>query len=447
MAKNARLFILFRKSFVYLHNKMYGYPPGGKMRDFLSNVFFSFVGYFLASILLLVINILAGRSFGPIVYGEYALVLVISQILIFPVLLGLDNAAMRDIAAKNENKNFQKEVLSTSLIAYGIFSSIMVILSWFFAYGFLHFFSIRYGIFYAALIFTIIVAARLLLEGAIRALNYFKLQAFVKILDAVTVGIIFLVLSVYWRSGGYRLYVIALSAGAVITLLVYFIFLFYKGFIRATYSTRVFKDLVHYGKFTILGTIGGILLGSIDRLFVQKYLGSFQLGIYSAYYAVTIMITAQLSNIVMNVLFPLSSRENDRQGLLYKIDRSFILLFIPAVFFLTVFSILLFALFGKKYDVNIYFSIAMSISAVFYFGYLVYTSVISSFGYRELRLCGTKTIIAGFIYLFLLYCLITRFGIIALPFSYFVSIGYLLVEMLLWRKKYFSINIKTTTTQ
>ncbi|MCA9388668.1 hypothetical protein KC644_02790, partial [Candidatus Berkelbacteria bacterium] len=65
------------------------------MKNFITNLGWVSFGTIVAMILLFLANLFAARWLGPDEYGRFSLVTAFSQLLILPMLIGLEHASTR----------------------------------------------------------------------------------------------------------------------------------------------------------------------------------------------------------------------------------------------------------------------------------------------------------------------------------------------------------------
>lgn len=160
------------------------------------------------------------------------------------------------------------------------------------------------------------------------------------------------------------------------------------------------------------------LASSLDKIFVGKFLGEANLGIYSAYIMVTVTFIAQLSLVIDNVLFPMVNKVEKKESVMKKIDKMAALLFIPAVLFIFVFASFMLNLFGKAYTINYWFVLAFSLVGFLQLLSTTYRNVVISShrAYRiftKLSLLSPVLIVALFSFLYMKNILVLQNVIIA----------------------------------
>jgi len=175
-------------------------------------------------------------------------------------------------------------------------------------------------------------------------------------------------------------------------------------------------------------------MGSMDRLFIGKGLGAGQLGIYSAYMTSTCVFVGQVIIIFDNVFFPMVSGAENKDAIIKKIDKLFFIGFIPSVCFLFFCSFIIMKLFGKQFEINLFYILIFSILAFFQSVGAFYKSVVSSVKKSYLRL---KKISYVFLVLFfLLYFVIFIQKTDTLKPYIFAYVAYITSSLIITRLSY-----------
>lgn len=129
-----------------------------------------------------------------------------------------------------------------------------------------------------------------------------------------------------------------------------------------------FKDLFGFGIFTTLSGLISQLASQGDYLLIGKFIGKFELGLYSFAFIITDAIRAQISSVINSVLFPIYSQFQDdkiRQFNIYKKSVFFnSLLIIPLMTILYYTPNFLLYLFGEKWADSIVIIKIISLSVI-----------------------------------------------------------------------------------
>lgn len=404
-----------------------------KVRSFLANLSYSFIGFVIASSISIGTYVISGRVLGPKEFASYGLVLALVQIFSFPV-QGMDVAIIRSIVLAKKKYNVGEAALSGFLFLLAIIvvsASLLYVSSSYIS----TFFHIPIILFDISISFMALLTIRVGLDSVIRATGGFRFQSLIKIGDAGISLVLFYVLYAFFSKSTYEYLILSLSAGALFSII--------------SYSLAIVRTVPHlkmnmplgieswfYGKFGVLSAFGTILFLSIDKIVVDNRLGHFQLGIYSAYTIVSVSIAMQLSNIVMNVLFPEVAQRSDGRALMKQLSNIMVIGILPLFIFFTIVCIVLFSLFGKQYSLSLWLSVAMGLYATLTFLYTIYVNVFLSFGPRYFFFIAAQSVFGGLIFIALLWYLLPLIGLFAAPTSFAIVFMYFAALYFFWHKGY-----------
>lgn len=340
----------------FLHLKIFGHQIGDNMKTFLGHLSWSFSGGIITSIIMMVINILGGRLMGPNEYGKYNLLITLSQFIMIPILFGLDTSSI--IAISNSKKNQEKKDNISSTLYFVLFSSLLLSVLYIVFFKYIsNKFSIETTFLSITFIFAILTGLKTIFESFIKGLHLFRYQFYGRIIEIFTVCLFFLLFFIFENKHNYFFYVLSLTTGIIILIIYYFKKT--KHFLT-DFNLEFLKKQISLGKFLLLGTILGICFNSIDKLIIAKYLSLTELGIYGAYFTVSVNLVGQLTQMFINVFLPSISNIND-SFFIKKIDRLYLLFFTPILIGIMGIVFLAITLFGDKYGINYGFIISFSL--------------------------------------------------------------------------------------
>jgi len=397
-----------------VHFRLFRHPMGEQMRQFFGNLSWSFLGGGLASAVMLVVNILAGRLIGPEGFGRYNLVLTFSQLLMLPLIFSLDIAGVRSVAM---SKNREEEASNISSALYFLAAnSLFITLLFLLSYRFIALrFAVDTRLLFLIIAMTLTMSFRNVCDGFIRALGLYEYQFRGRIAEVVVAVSIFALLFFGVGRMNEFSYILALLAGGVTLTLIFF------GRLTPYLTTFSYKHLsaqLSYGKILLIGSILGTAFNSLDVVIIARYLSVFEVGIYGAYYAASTNLVAQLVQMFINVFFPSVAKAEDKRAIFQKVNQLSVLAFVPCVIILSGMVWLIISLFGSKYGVRlnyvlefgtlgsliilvtVYASLLTAISEKLYKKYLIWLNGLSLLhvGYYALmiyfRLTSIQTIVA-----------------------------------------------------
>ena len=251
-------------------------------------------------------------------------------------------------------------------------------------------FSAQINVVFVAIVFSILLATKNLVDSFVRGLKLFRFQSILKIFEAIIIGLFFFFAYVELRYLSFIHYVCSVMAG----YLFFVVLLLWKLKPYLSLSLIYARKLLRYGLYATVGAITGVVITSFDKVVVNKYLGQEQLGIYNAYYMASVVILNQIVVVFINVFFSHLSSIKDKKNVLKKINRLYILLFVPLFFIMIGLISLIIFIFGKKYTFDSFLVFEFAFLAVIMFYFTVVWWLIASqglWGIRFTAMHGTIT--------------------------------------------------------
>lgn len=361
-----------------IHLLVFGHEISDQMRAFLNNLSWSFYGGAIALPVTVIVGTLAGRFMGPEQYGNYNLVILISTYVITFSFLGLDISTIKNITKAKSHEEKERSFFS-SFVFVGLMTLLFSLVGLIFGQKIAKYFGLDQAIVLFVVIYTLVVTFKLILDVLVRALEKFKLQAIGRTIEILVLALGFVFVMAFYRRLDFELYMGIILLGAALVGIAYFVNLkgYFKNFSRQTLTRQLSE-----GKFFMLSSILGTIFLSSDRLFITRYLGIRELGIYSAYYAASLGLVTSLSAVLTNVLFPATAKTRDK-SFIYKIDTLCIKSFAP-IYLLVCSAIYIFLkLFGKAYPLKLSYVLLFALVATLYLFQMIYSTVILDGGRKR----------------------------------------------------------------
>jgi O-antigen/teichoic acid export membrane protein len=358
-----------------LHFMVFGHEMGEMMKGFLGRLSWSFIGGIFAALVLFILHILAGRWLGPGEYGKYNLVFLMAQLFLVPMVLGLDVSVSRAVARFEDNAKEIQRSIASSFWVFTISLIASVGIFYIFKNSIAHLFSSTEDVMIVALIFSTALALKMFFDGVIKGLHLFRFQALVKVFEAVMIIIIFFVLYFVLNNERYTALVYAVALAGLFVVLMFISRL--RGFFGKP-CIKSIKSILQYAKFVVVGSIISLVLGYGDRFVVNRYFGQEELGIYSAYYTATILVISHLVVMTGNVFFPTLAKIGDKKGILQKVDRLFVVGFLPFAFGILLTGFVVLKLFGSAYELNLFTLLLFSCVASLQFFAFLYSNIVNA---------------------------------------------------------------------
>lgn len=393
--KSSAFFQYLLRRLEKVHMFVFGQHMSSTTRVFASSLSWSFFGGVVAAAVMLSINITFGRILGPVEYGKYGLVIAISSLMLIPMTAGLDTTLTHFIAKTKES--IQRNMIFNSIwwIIIPLPLIITALLSLFIS-QLSSFFSTDKYVVVSGIVLGAVFTYKNFADAILKGVQFFKLQAKYRIWEVVVVFFCFLVVVVLLDNISYIHYFGIVMMGSVIyTTLV--VIKFKK--LWNKFTTQYTRQLIHYAKYVILGAISGVVFNSIDRLIINSYLGEEMLGIYVAYSTVSLMLVRTFATLFINVFFPFISSIVADKGILNKINKVSLLLFVPLVLVLFFILSLAIKLYGGAYPYDITLISLFSILSVVTLYSTVLWWLIASKGLGGIRFTALHGCVSGLVFL------------------------------------------------
>lgn len=358
-----------------VHLRLFGHSMSAEMRIFLGNLSWSFFGGVIAAGVMFIVNIIAGRWLGPEQYGKYSLVFLISQVLLIPMIFGMDTTISR-IVSKEFSWNFgsvQRNISSAFWFVIAI-SALFLIVSIIWRDFLANIFSSTTDVVLFGALFGFVLALKTYLDSVVKGFHLFSFQAKIRILESLLIIAIFF--------GSYNLFknyislVVALIFSGLIVVSRYF-FRFREHILSVPNSASLI-NLLQYSKFAIATALLTLIVGYGDRFVVNRYFGAGEFGLYSAYYAATVFVSGQVTVIMSNVFFPFISKIERQFLIMKKIDKLAFIGTVPFVALIFFVGLLVFRLFGPEYEINLTVLFLFSLVATLQFFVAFYGNAVAA---------------------------------------------------------------------
>lgn len=407
----------------FAHRKIFKEEMGEEMGKFLNHLSWSFFGGLIAAGIVFVLNILAGRWLGPVEYGKYSLTVAMSSIFIIPMMLGTDTA-LTYYTAGGKSKDEKKENIASSLWLVPVFTFFSVLILIFLSPWLAAAFNAQKELVIVAIFFSAFAAARATLDSVIKGLHFFKIQSFLKIAESLVVAAVFLAMIKIYHFFSFQSFVWGLLSGcAFFALAALWVIRNYLSL-----SKKRTRKILSYGLFAVLGSVSGILLYSADKIFINKYLGSDQLGLYQAYTTASILIVSQIMTLFVNVFFPHLASLQDSGAVFKKLNKLAGIFFFPSFLFLCLMICLAIMLFGEKYrldwllvaEFGFLGTMIMYVTALWW--------LIASKGKEGVKFISFNGIAAGLFFIFLVFIFSGKLSLYLVVFFLILAVLFMIIR-------------------
>ncbi len=268
-----------------------------------SGLLWSFINQGLGQVLFVVFNIYLSRLLGPFVFGTIGMVTIFSGFASLFIDAGFGAAIIQklNISQKELSTIFWSNML-VGVILYFIF---------FFSAEFIASFYKEKSLVLLTRVMTLsfVISAVSIVHSSILLKQLdFKRKTMINWLSILVSYAIAFALAFL----GYGIW--AMAAYTLINPLLSSILMWNLSKWRPSlhFSTKEFKDLSRFGLNVLGDTTINYWSRNADNFLIGKYLGSFELGIYSRAYAIMMLPMRNISSVISNVMFPaFSTVQND----------------------------------------------------------------------------------------------------------------------------------------
>lgn len=348
-----------------VHLYTFGHEMSDEMRKFLNNLSWSFFGGMTASIILFVVAVGAARLLGPSEFGKYSLIIAVAEVLLVVIIFGVDIGSIKLLSASSAKKNRNKTI-SSSFVLFGIVSVLVCLIS-FLGFGLVERFT---NFDTMTILLTVVVALafgfKRIGDSYMRGLMLFKDQARYKIIEAISVICLFIITFFIIGISNYLAYIAIIIFGVGIAGILY-LKEYIKYLSKNDISKKYSKKILSYSAFGIIASVTSIVVQSFDKLFIYKYFELSDVGVYSVYYMLSLLLSSQIIQIVINVFFPSMNEQVKKDDIFQKINKLAKVGFLPGVIFFVVFIRVALFFFGSEYEVFWSWIMILSFFSVIHF--------------------------------------------------------------------------------
>lgn len=369
---------------------MFNFKLSKTMRD----VQWSFISLATSSLSHLLLRIVLGRELGPSGLGVYTLVFTIYILGMQFAAFGIGAALTKYVAEFSDDLAKTKEYISSGVIGSFVTGSVMGIilylLSDIISLSIFNIPEMAYLLKIIALCFPFIAINKAVL-GALNGFRSMKAFAFIDITLNATILLVsvflvlFLDMNVFGAVLGFVIPTIIL--GLIVIFFIRSNLIFPN---RTFLQNNVFRDILHFGLYVVLGNSIGYLYTHIDSLMIGYYLNEEDVGIY-AVAAIFIQGITLIPSAIQRVTSPTITKNHAKKeyGSIVKLLKSVTL----KVFLLSSLFSLFMIVFGKTLILTIFgnmFLPAYLPLIILLIGYTIYStfmsigSFYSSIGHIEL---------------------------------------------------------------
>jgi len=393
-------------------------------RSFVLSTSYVGIGTVVGSLFTLAFSIIAARALGPGNFGILGLVTTVGTILAISMIAA--STPMIKYGSEVQDHRVQVTLISTAYILIAVVTVASACIFVLFSAPLSYLFGVTAEVFFFALFLAVTSTFYQLTTNSLRV--FFKMRAYALLTAAQSVILLAAFLAFIsknltsWELAAYSYY---LSYAVIGFILVVYL----KDYIKLRFERSWAKKIVHYSLLALPGGVAATFMG-VDRILINKFTTTADVGIYNAYFLPSITVAVLLWMVINAAFFPYASKSDDKLAILRRVNKAMPYLaaaLAPSVLLL---EWIVFFLYGRQYPFSWEIALFFAIAATMAFFYQALSWLMASQGTRGATVNTLSSIIALIVLVGFDVVLIPRIGIlgaaITLVFAYLVAASYLL---------------------
>lgn len=388
-----------------------------ELQKLAKDIAYLLFGTVLSYLFILPFNIFSARILGPSEYGKFAIIQSVAMFLYVPMILGFNTASIKYISQYHDLDN-SKKLISTAYILVISLISVSTSVYLLFSVQLSKIFSVSQEIFHMSIIFAAFFVFYLISTSILKGLLKIKLLSIFQLIYSIILCLVFISFLLFDIKTFESLllpYYFAYGLIGVITLILI------RKYLIPKFDLSWAKIMSKYAIFASIGGISFIVYTNIDKILINKYLSSTDLGIYAAYYFSSFTLSSLIITVLNTIIFPYASKVENKRLIFEKIDKLTPYLFylgIPMIFVLEYIFIRFYGnSFPVIYPLMLMFATASSLSI--YYG--TYDWLFCSEGTRGVKLINISTITIAILNVIFNFYFTPIFGLYGAISSYIIA--------------------------
>ncbi len=406
-----------------LYELIFKEKMGNEARKLILSTSYVGTGTLFGALAALTFSILGARILGPSNFGNLGLVTTVGAILAISMLVGI--TPMMKYGSGAQDPFVRANIISTSYILIALLTAASACVFVLFSAPLSYLFGVPAEVFVFALFFAVTSTFFQLTLNSLRV--FFKMRAYA-LLTAVQSVILLAVFLAFisnglksWEAAAYSYY---LSYAVISFILVIYL----KDYITLRFERSWAKKITHYSLLALPGAVAGTFMG-VDRILINKFMTTADVGIYNAYFLPSITVAVMLWAIFNAAFFPYACKSDDKLAILRHASKAAPYLAASLAPLVVLLERIIFFLYGRQYPFSWEIALFFAIAATMSFFYLFLSWLIASEGTRGAKVNTISSIIGLIMLVGLDVVLIPLIGIlgaaITLVFAYLIAAFYL----------------------
>ncbi len=369
------------------------------------------------------INISIAKIIGPSQFGQYNLIISYGQIWLIIASLGLSTAVVKYTAEVHRRKLLVKKIATTALLLTVLASTVGFLILILIPQNIIVDFGLNPLLWKWALAWGIIMAIKLLISAFIKGRQRLVEHGWLDFISVFLWGVSIVLLIKQPRLE------LAYFLVLVYNLVFIFIGITLIKNVWGKPNLKIIKKLLAFSVWVILGNILSFFSGYFDRLVVNRFLGTTELGVYSAYATFSLQVAGYLSVIAVGYLFPKVSAMKNKVLLLAWINSRLWLIVPASVIIFTIGAKVGFVILGSSYPFSWFYSFWFALAASIAIIWHVRVPIMQSLGVSAMRFGTLTSIINTSAGVVAMLVLTPRLGFLGLIFGQIIiSIGAIIFQ-------------------
>lgn len=388
------------------------------MRSFLGDLTFSFFGIGIASIIFFALNLFAARILGVDEFGKYQLLLTAGQSLSVFMLFGLHFSSAKYISEVRFISH--KKKIAGSVLYLTLLSSLVVFCVLFSFRDFIsNLINFDNSVFTYSLFLGFSLSVFIICRSILQGWKKMKIISILEFFNAISAaGLFFL----FFLRGelDYIHYFYAIVFGYLIFIICSFALGKRLADMKLELSILSNK-FFHYALLAFFGSVAALLLGAVNKFLLNYFYDSVTVGLFTAYFFVSVGFFSQVVNVFNLVFMPYVSSAENKVDIVRKLIPISILSGL-GVFFCSMGIIpLAFYFFGGEYEFQISLAVAFSLCASITVMYQMKMWFLNGSGIDGVKFSVIGALVSGVINSILTIILIPHLNIYGAVVSLFFS--------------------------
>ncbi|QTA81898.1 Putative polysaccharide biosynthesis protein [Desulfonema limicola] len=287
-----------------------------------------FTGIIISKIFSVITNIYIGRTLGPNIFGQITMVLLLAGFLNIPMTGGWGVAFVR-LGAAEDNEKKQFDILKSVLFISVFFTILFTLLLWISAPVLRELFAVDKTMMTLTILITVTSAwyslSKLISQGFQDWRNYVFIE------NAWAFIILGLVIVFFLCSMKTYYHVIWIFAFAYTASSFFSFYYFYNAVRQGCIKKDTVSDVLKRGTLLMSTGLLSMTAFSLDRIIINRFLDSTEVGIYQAHFFATYGVISTLTSIFFNYVFPLLCRSDSEKkdkliNLVFKVSYPFLII-------------------------------------------------------------------------------------------------------------------------